>query len=169
MLFVPRMWLPVVTALRNGNVGMARFLLDSCGAELDAWNTTGVESFLFAVSNGHEDVVGFLLERGISADVALSEDGPRALHKALESGHFRIARMLVKAGARLLRSRSMERLQLARRKARSWGYRGRPCWCPGNPNLLQPAHRQTYEADPWDMFIHEDRGRRRQPRRSTTE
>ncbi|KAI1339173.1 hypothetical protein F5Y15DRAFT_80694 [Xylariaceae sp. FL0016] len=92
---------PLLWAATNGNVELARFLLEN-GANVTAKNTRDKTALhLVAERNDkehREDMVQLLLEHG--ADVGSVSDGWwTPLHNAAQSGHLGIAVLLLEAGA----------------------------------------------------------------------
>jgi hypothetical protein len=91
----------IFSALRRGNVAMVRFLLEHCGAVIDEDDATIALST--AICRGIEDVVRFLIEdAGLSPNLPLSKHPTYRypIQEALNYGHFRVARLLLKLGAR---------------------------------------------------------------------
>ena len=73
-------------------------LLES-GVAVDEANDHGVTALMLAASQGSEELVGILLERGADVTRRDAESGYTALHRALLHCHFTVAARLVQAGA----------------------------------------------------------------------
>jgi ankyrin repeat protein len=80
----------------------ARILVDA-GADLRQLDQYGQGLLVLAASNGHLDIVNWLLRQGLAVDQPVESDswmsGFTALAMAVRSGHLEVAKALVKAGA----------------------------------------------------------------------
>ena len=75
----------------------ARWLVEECGAVVDAVANGGWTPLYIACANGHEATVRLLLERGAAIDK--SDDGETPLHIASSEGHVEVVRKLLERGA----------------------------------------------------------------------
>ena len=135
------------TALMKSNIAMARLLLER-GADIYADDSCEVALETSAM-NGLEDVVRFFtVELGVN--LSTMTDIGCLLYTALSSGHFRIARLLKKQGAKLAPDVS---LVDAKQRNTELTRRG-PCSCYIMNALweLHPSHRQTCEEAAWAEF-----------------
>jgi outer membrane protein assembly factor BamB len=85
-------------AARSGDVDRIRKLLDS-GTPVDTEDRYGQTALAFAAGAGSEPIVRLLLERGADPNRSESFYGTDPLERALDGGHFRVAVLLVAAGA----------------------------------------------------------------------
>lgn len=82
-------------AAKYGRVNVVQFFLDA-GLSIDS--STGSRILLLAASNGHEEMVSFLLKKG--ADTRKQDVvGLAPLNQAMSNGYFRVSQLLVEAGA----------------------------------------------------------------------
>ena len=140
---------PLYIALKHGNIAMARYLI-ARGARVD-WNDCAGRALTYAAFHGLEDVVDFI--GGLEAvDIDYSADGGiTAMYMALRSGHFRVARLLLKFGA-----------DPSSRKPPSGGWWNGlaaqfprdECGCKVSFDGLElhPSHQQGFEEGGWDEF-----------------
>jgi ankyrin repeat protein len=79
---------------RKGELGEARRLVDTEGADVNATGWWGETALYFACKHGHTDAVAFFLER--NADVhAKDSTGKTALRVATENGHTEVVTLLL--------------------------------------------------------------------------
>jgi len=83
---------------RAGQVEAVRDLLAEAGSGLDAADASGWTALMYAVQDGHDEVVQVLLEAGADPD-RQNPSGETALHLAARSGRTASARLLLQAGA----------------------------------------------------------------------
>ncbi|MCG6926220.1 MAG: TonB family protein [Acidobacteria bacterium] len=83
---------------RAGQVEAVRDLLAEAGPGLDAADASGWTALMYAVQDGHDEVVQVLLEAGADPD-RQNPSGETALHLAARSGRTASARLLLQAGA----------------------------------------------------------------------
>jgi ankyrin repeat protein len=98
---------PMYSALRRGNIAMARFLLQN-GLVLPV--DEGNELLSYAAAGGMEDVVRFLVLDG-GVNVNDPRHGTYPIQEALSTGHYRVARILLSLGARWKRTMWNQRLE----------------------------------------------------------
>ena len=89
---------PLLFACGNGNLAIARMLLDA-GAAVDAARWSGDTPLMAAVHAGNEALVRLLVERGATVNVAEQRMGQTPLMWAAAGGHTAIVRLLVERGA----------------------------------------------------------------------
>ncbi len=98
---------PLTQAVRKGELGLVKFLIEEMGAKLE--QTTPKGTFMYdvskdahplgvAASSGDDEMVGYLLSKGARTDVTF-EKGKTALMEAVSRGHNSVARFLIGAGA----------------------------------------------------------------------
>ena len=85
-------------AARSGDVALLVELLDA-GAEIDSTGPYGNSALIVAATQGHDEVVRLLLERGADAEHKEAFYGAGALDMALFNGHPETARILLENGS----------------------------------------------------------------------
>jgi ankyrin repeat protein len=86
---------PLEQAMTDGHVGVAQLLLEHMGVQdIDTRYSQGKTGLYHAASNGHEDMVAFLLSKGANATIA-SDEGLTPLMEASSEGHVGVARLLL--------------------------------------------------------------------------
>lgn len=85
-------------AARSGDIERVRELLDG-GTPVDAQDRYGQTALAFAAGAGSEGIVRLLLERGADPNRRESFYGTDPLGRSLDGEHFRVAALLVAAGA----------------------------------------------------------------------
>ena len=86
-------------AARNGNVDVAKFLLEKC-ADINCRGFFGAPGLHWAAINGHRPMVEFLLERGADASLRDRQFNSTALGWAVEGKHQDIAELLRARGVK---------------------------------------------------------------------
>jgi ankyrin repeat protein len=81
-------------AVGRGNGEFVRLLLSRSKADLNVRGQGGMTPLLLALSQGHAEVVKYLLEAGADSTLA-DEAGNAALHQAAGDGHGEIVRLLL--------------------------------------------------------------------------
>lgn len=74
----------LAAAATKGNLSRVRFLVEKDGANVDYQDEFGWTALLHAVSEGHLEIVKYLLSKGAKT-TTLSSDGANALHHAVAS------------------------------------------------------------------------------------
>ena len=88
-------------AAQEGKLDTVKFLVEECGAKLGPQNNDGLSPLVAAATDGHTDVVKYLLDQGADVD----ERGMRihswytALHWAAYGGHAETVKCLLDHGA----------------------------------------------------------------------
>ncbi|XP_014278504.1 putative ankyrin repeat protein RF_0381 [Halyomorpha halys] len=90
----------LLAATVSGNVKAVNFLLMH-GADIEEMANNGKTPLISAVSEGHEDVVEALLNRGASLHATDDGRGNTALHIAAKKGYLKIAEILLKHGHKI--------------------------------------------------------------------
>ena len=90
---------PLTLAVRNGQLGLARLLLDN-GADPDLAVPGEGAPLVMAADNGDRAILALLLERGADPNIPVSDDG-NPLIAAAGAGHVGIVDLLLAAGARI--------------------------------------------------------------------
>jgi ankyrin repeat protein len=86
---------PLEEAMAEGHVGVVRLLLEHMeGQDIDTRSSQGKTGFYYAASNGHEDMVAFLLSKGANATIQ-DDEGRTPLMQASIEGHMEVARLLL--------------------------------------------------------------------------
>jgi TonB family protein len=96
-----------------GRTEAVRLLLAETGPDLDAADGTGWTALMYAVKEGHYEIVGLLLEAGAGPD-RRNHFGETSLHLAARHGRTASARLLLQAGADFGLRDSEERTPLYR-------------------------------------------------------
>lgn len=84
----------LLDAVTDGNADLARSLLKSGGASISAINEDGQTALHLAVLNGHESLLGLLLEQGADIE-APAKDGSKPLYIAAKSGNLSLVESLL--------------------------------------------------------------------------
>ena len=87
---------PLLFAARNGDVAVARRLLDA-GADVDDTAPDGAAALVVAAHSGHRELVLTLLARGANPNASAA--GYTALHAAVLTGDLAVVEALLAAGA----------------------------------------------------------------------
>ncbi|ETW06130.1 hypothetical protein H310_03718 [Aphanomyces invadans] len=90
-----------VEAARRGNLGDVNAIVE-WGIDVDATNKYGVSALMFAVEEGHVDVVAYLLRKGANAVSATTRFGTSLWLVAVDKGHPDIVRKFLRAGVSVL-------------------------------------------------------------------
>jgi len=93
-------WTPLLSAVANQDAPMVELLLEY-GANPELKTTRGEFPLIEAIFYQNSDIVGLLLEGGTNPDVQDIRNYYPALFLALDQRNFRIAEMLIHAGADL--------------------------------------------------------------------
>ncbi|MCZ6914120.1 MAG: ankyrin repeat domain-containing protein, partial [Rickettsia endosymbiont of Ixodes persulcatus] len=92
-------------AAGEGNSELIRYLLDIKNGEIDPKNFYGFTPLFFAVKEGHEEAMDFLLER--NADIFQKDsNGETVAHLAAYRGHLSILKKLLQKKPALINSRN---------------------------------------------------------------
>jgi ankyrin len=92
-------WTPLMQAVRDDNVPMARLLMEY-KAQVNLTNSRGMTALMYASRNGNLELVRMLVNAG--ADVRIrSRDGNTACEFALDKGHARVVMLLQEVEAQL--------------------------------------------------------------------
>ena len=90
----------LIIAAENGHIEVVRMLIEH-GANKDADDDYSWTPLMCASINGHVAVVEYLLEQGCDMDHVDRFNGRTALHWAAFQGHFEVAQLLLRFGAKL--------------------------------------------------------------------
>eukprot|EP00741_Cyanophora_paradoxa_P019947 tig00021179_g19252.t1 len=91
---------PLMAAAQTGSLQAARFLVEECGADVNAQTGKGLCPLAIAAVQGRGAMVRLLLERGADANLP-NVDGWRPHCFAVQEGNLDVLRALVDAGADL--------------------------------------------------------------------
>jgi ankyrin repeat domain-containing protein 50 len=82
-------------AFKNGNLQVAKRLLQNQSFDLNQGDSAGNTPILWGARNGHEDIVQFLLEQKVDPSIR-NNAGQTPVWWAVRRGHMNIVRMLLK-------------------------------------------------------------------------
>ena len=71
-------------------------------ADVNVANTSNITPLMFAASNGHSDLVDFLIDEGAELEIKDNQSGMTALLAAADGGHLSTVQKLIEAGANYL-------------------------------------------------------------------
>lgn len=89
---------PLHTAAYNGNINIARLLIDS-DVNVNAADENGVTPLHVATHNGHVKLCRLLINRGANIDAAITKDGKTVLHVAAFLGNLSMINLLIDENA----------------------------------------------------------------------
>jgi ankyrin repeat protein len=81
---------PLITAAQNGNLGKVKQLVEG-GADINERSVYGHTALERAASNGHLEIVGYLLTKN-------ANDQQKAFQNALENKHINVAKLFIDGG-----------------------------------------------------------------------
>lgn len=87
----------LATASEKGNLPRVKFLIEKDGADVNFQDQFGWSAFLHAVSEGHLDVMKFLLSKG-SSSTHITSDRANAIHHAITSQNESVLLFLLQYG-----------------------------------------------------------------------
>ena len=90
---------PLHSAAEHGQVTTARWLLEECGAAVDAANDRGSSPLLLACVKGHEAMARVLLMVGRASVNEAENSGCTPLYMGCQNGHEASVRLLLERGA----------------------------------------------------------------------
>jgi ankyrin repeat protein len=78
-------------------------------ADINVTNRSNITPLMFAASNGHSELVDFLIDEGAELEIKDNQTGMTALLAAADNGHQNIVKKLIQAGANYLAQNSSYR------------------------------------------------------------
>jgi ankyrin repeat protein len=90
----------ILEASQSGDIGMVKTLIEGDSTLLNAADNAGRTAYHFAANSGYEEIVRYLLSKGVDKNLK-TKANTTALHYAALNGHLDVVKLLVENGVEL--------------------------------------------------------------------